>query len=213
MILKAQSLTILRGARIIHDGLSFEVAGGEALLVTGPNGVGKTTLIRTIAGFLSAERGTIVLEGGAEDLDVAQQAHYVGHLTGIKSSLTAVENLDFWGTYLAPGRPYQAQREAIWSALERFQLSSLADIPAGLMSAGQKRRLGLARLLIAERPLWLLDEPTVSLDAASTEALAGLIKAHVDGGGLVMAATHLPLGLANPRTLALVRHSHHDEAA
>ncbi len=141
VILKAHILTILRGQRIIHEGLSFEVASGEALLVTGPNGVGKTTLIRALAGFLKPESGEILLEGGAEDLDVAQQAHYVGHLTGIKASLTATENLEFWSRYLAPARSFEASREMIWDALDRFGCPRCADIPAGLMSAGQKRRL------------------------------------------------------------------------
>lgn len=203
VILEADNLIVARGQRVVLSGLSLKVEGGEALLLTGPNGAGKTTLIRTLAGFLRPESGSIRLEGGDPEREIAEQCHYVGHATGIKASLTAEENLRFWAEYLSGTTAAAERGELIDAALERFGLGALFDVPAGLMSAGQKRRLGLARLVVAKRPVWLLDEPTVSLDAASTAILAELIGEHLAGGGLVVAATHLPLGLEAPRYLRL----------
>ncbi|WP_439544527.1 heme ABC exporter ATP-binding protein CcmA [Hyphomicrobium sp.] len=204
LLLHADNLTVERGTRPVISALSFTAKAGEALLLVGPNGAGKTTLIRTIAGFIRPSSGHVALKGDSEDRDVAQSCHYVGHLTGVKANLTVTQNLAFWGAYLADGaggRDGLADR--VDDALEQFGLSRLADFPAGLLSAGQKRRLGLARLCVAARPIWLLDEPTVSLDTASTELLARLIQAHTAGGGIVIAATHLPLGLEQPRYLRL----------
>ncbi|MEW5963189.1 MAG: heme ABC exporter ATP-binding protein CcmA [Pseudomonadota bacterium] len=199
MQLIADNLTLMRGARTVIDRLSFRAAAGDTLLLTGPNGAGKTTLIRALAGLLRPSAGSIRLDGGAAAIEVAEQAHYVGHLNGIKPSLTVAENLAFWRAYLdGSGNPHD-----VADALDRFGLASLAEIPAGYLSAGQKRRLGLARLLVARRPVWLLDEPTVSLDAASTRLLAEVVDSHVAAGGLVVAATHLPLGLARTTELRL----------
>lgn len=195
----AQDLALSRGARTILDGVSFTVAAGEALLLTGRNGAGKTTLVRALAGFLRPSHGAIRLQGGGEELELAEQSHYVGHLNGIKPALTVEENLTFWADYLEGG----TTSDLVQEAMDRLGLGSLAQIPAGYLSAGQKRRAGLARLLVARRPVWLLDEPTVSLDAAATAVLAGIVNAHVAGGGLVVAATHLPLGLARPKELRL----------
>lgn len=206
LLLHADNLTIERGARTIISGLSFSAQAGTALLVVGPNGAGKTTLIRTVAGFITPSAGTIALKGDGQDRDmtdddVGARCHYVGHLSGIKANLTAAENLAFWANYLGGDR--HTIEERVDNALSRFSLAGLADYPAGLLSAGQKRRLGLARLCLAERPLWLLDEPTVSLDTASAELLARLIGEHLVNGGLVIAATHLPLGLEEPHYLRL----------
>lgn len=202
MFLHADSLTVERGTRTVISDVSFTATAGEALLVVGPNGAGKTTLIRTIAGFIAPSAGSITLKGDTRDRDIAELCHYVGHLTGVKANLTAAENLTFWAMYLGGGdRPAVADR--VDDALDHFGLSKLADYPAGLLSAGQKRRLGLARLSVATRPIWLLDEPTVSLDAASTELLATLIQKHLADGGLLIAATHLPLGLEDPSYLRL----------
>lgn len=182
--------------------LSFAANAGEALLLTGPNGAGKTTLIRTIAGFIPPRSGTVTLKGDVGDRDIAEFCHYVGHLTGVKANLTAAENLAFWAEYLdGSAAPSLAAR--VDDALDAFGLLALAEYPAGLLSAGQKRRLGLARLVVAARPVWLLDEPTVSLDAASTTLLADLIRKHLADGGIVIAATHLPLGLEEPSYLRL----------
>lgn len=204
MQLHIKDLVVVRAGRRILDGLSFGVSAGEALLLTGRNGAGKTTLIRTLAGYLAPLSGTIVLQGLDPDRDLREACHYVGHLDANKSSLTVLENLRFWQAYLGgAGDEPGAARDRLWSALERFEIDLLADIPAGYLSAGQKRRLGLARLLVAERPVWLLDEPTVSLDARSTALLAQVIDDHVAAGGIVVAATHLPLGLGKTSDLRL----------
>jgi heme exporter protein A len=198
MRLVGDKLSSVRGGRTLFADLSFGVAAGEALLVMGPNGAGKTTLLRTIAGLLHPATGRIFMEGGAVDRTLSEQCHYLGHSNAIKTSLTVAENAAFWSRFLGNGSVGQA-------ALETFGLAALSDIPAGYLSAGQKRRLGLARLLLAERPVWLLDEPTASLDGASQEALAGAVNAHLARGGIVVAATHVPLGFIGSRELHLGR--------
>lgn len=203
MLLLADNLTLARGQRVLIRDLSLAAREGEALVIVGPNGAGKTTLIRALAGFIRPEAGRIELQGGDPERDRAEQCHYVGHLTGLKANLTAFENLVFWSDYLATGTPAQPTGARVTAALARLALSHLADIPAGLLSAGQKRRLSLARLLVATRPVWLLDEPTSSLDDASTGLLTGILNEHLSSGGIVVAATHLPLGLAKATTLRL----------
>lgn len=200
--LSADHLSVERGSRTVISDLSFTAKAGEALLVVGPNGAGKTTLIRTIAGFIAPSSGMLTIKGDSSDRDLAELCHYVGHLSGIKANLTAAQNLAFWASYL-DGGAHETIGDRVAEALGLFGLLALADYPAGLLSAGQKRRLGLARLSVAQRPIWLLDEPTVSLDAASTELLARLIGVHLAQGGLVIAATHLPLGIEQPVYLRL----------
>ncbi len=200
MRLAVENLVVDRGARRIVDGLSFAVEAGEALVLVGPNGAGKTTVIRTVAGLIGAAGGTIALEGGDAEKELSAQAHYIGHLNALKPSLTVEENLRFWAAYLGGG---DVDRAAIDEALAAFDLEPLAAIPAGYLSAGQKRRACLARLIATPRPLWLLDEPTVSLDTASVKLLAECVGAHLAGGGLVLAATHIPLGLASERRLEI----------
>ncbi len=202
MHLIVRELEVLRGSRSVLAGVSFDVAGGDALLLTGRNGSGKTTLIRTLAGFIRPQAGLVRLEGGDPEQSLGEQCHYVGHLNGTKASLSVAANLRFWADYLGEGSA-TAREERVAEALARFGLEALADIPVAYLSAGQRRRAGLARLLVAERPIWLLDEPTVTLDAASTALLAELIGAHVAGGGIVIAATHIPLGIAGARYLPL----------
>lgn len=202
MKLLVENLVVARGVRTVIDGLSFEVGSGEALLLTGPNGAGKTTLIRAIGGFLAPLSGRIALAGGDAEKELPEECHYVGHQNGIKATLTVEENLAFWARYLSGGTG-MGDQSRIEAALRHFRLESLAAIPAAYLSAGQKRRAGLARLLVAERPVWLLDEPTVSLDADSTELLAAAVNAHVEGGGIAIAATHLPLGLTHVKHLRL----------
>ena len=195
MQLEAHDLTCIRGGRTVFEKISLQAGSGAGILLTGPNGSGKTSLLRLLAGFISPAKGSVSLAGGAEDMSVGEQCHFVGHLNGVKRTLTVSENLAFWADYLGGGD--------VAAALETFALSALADIPAGLLSAGQSRRLGLARLALAPRPVWLLDEPTVSLDAASQKILAGVVKSHIGGGGIVVASTHAPLGIKFARELRL----------
>jgi heme exporter protein A len=200
--LVAENLVIERGGRVIVGDLSFRVQSGEALVLTGANGAGKTTLLRALAGFLPLAKGAIRVEGGDTDKSLSEQAHTVGHANAVKANLTVGENIRFWSQFLSGSDGAELRTR---KALEAFALDDLEDFPASYLSAGQKRRVGLARLLAAPRPIWLLDEPTVSLDAASTAKLAALINAHTSTGGIAIAATHLPLGLERTRDLRLER--------
>lgn len=204
--LVADQLTLERSGRIIRAGLSFAVGSGEALQVIGPNGAGKTTLLRTIAGFLQPFLGSVSLEGdGDAGQPIAEQCHYIGHLNGLKGALTAVENAHFWAEFMQapPASPPAPDSRALVTVIERVGLAGLADVPAAYLSAGQKRRLALARLLVAPRALWLLDEPTTSLDQAGQELLAAMAREHLAMGRIIVAATHLPLGFAATHTLDL----------
>jgi heme exporter protein A len=186
--LSATGLGCTRGSRPVFHNLAFQVSTGEALALVGPNGSGKSTLLRLVAGLLGASGGEIALQGGAAERTIGEQAHYLGHLDALKSSLTVSENLQFWTSYLggtAPPGP----------ALDSVGLGMLSHLPAAYLSAGQRRRLSLARLIAVQRPIWLLDEPTSALDAAGQERLAELMRAHLGGGGLILAATHGPLGI------------------
>jgi len=196
----AEDLIIDRGSRRIIEGLSFAVKAGEALVLTGANGVGKTTLLRTLAGFIRPFRGSIRLDGGDPERAVGEQAHVVGHTNAVKSSLTVIENATFWNSYLETS---DRSANRVQAALHHFGLDDLAEFPAAYLSAGQKRRLGLSRLLVAHRPLWLLDEPTASLDTASSERLVAAVNTHTAAGGLAVIATHLPLALDRARALDL----------
>jgi heme exporter protein A len=199
--LSVENLAVARGLRLIFSALTFSAATGEALVLVGPNGVGKTTLLRTLAGFLPAYTGSVRLEGGDAEASVGEQCHYVGHLNGVKPALRVAENLKFFAEFLGGSL---AQAEA---AGETLGLGDLGDVPAAYLSAGQKRRLGLARLLCAVRPVWLLDEPAVSLDVTSHEILAGMVAKHLSEGGIVLSVTHTPLGWTTARTMDLGAHA------
>lgn len=199
LTLLADNLTCSRGMRPIFSGLSLRVEAGKALILLGPNGSGKTTLLRALADFLPPDSGQISLEGGDKERERAEQCNYVGHRDGLKTRLTALENLRFYADYLGE----QAAASIIEAALEGFGLAALGPIPTGYLSAGQKRRLALARLLVAKRPVWLLDEPSVSLDTASLHILTDVLAAHLKTGGIAVVATHLPLGLDDAETLHL----------
>jgi heme exporter protein A len=199
MRLRACDLTIERGGRRVVAGLSFEAPEGAALIVTGPNGAGKTTLLRALAGFLPIEAGGFALDGGDDERTIGEQAHYLGHADGVKSALTAGENLAFAAAVLG-GDPSRAAQLA---ALTALGLSHVIDFPARLLSAGQRRRVALARLMVAKRPLWLLDEPTTALDAAAQSALATIMRSHLQDGGILVAASHAPLELDGAQELRL----------
>jgi heme ABC exporter, ATP-binding protein CcmA len=173
-------LSVARGGVPILEGLRFTVPDGRALVLRGPNGAGKTTLLRTIAGLQPALSGRI--EGAGD------RVAYAAHADGLKAALSVRENLAFWARVFAAG--------AIEPALEAFDLVELADRPAATLSAGQKRRLGLARLAVSGRPLWVMDEPTVSLDAASVARFAAAVESHLAAGGSALIATHIDLGLS-----------------
>jgi heme exporter protein A len=189
------NLAAMRGTRIIFQNLSLTAKSGDAYAIIGPNGAGKTTFLRCVAGFLAPAFGSVLVTGGADEQSVGEQCHYIGHLNGIKPALTVLENLTFFAEFLGGNCTEIAQ------VADRFALGELVDIPAAYLSAGQKRRLGLARLLCAERPIWLLDEPAVSLDQASQRILAGIVAAHLAAGGIVVAVTHTPLGWDTVETL------------
>lgn len=184
------------------EDVSFTASAGEVLLLTGANGAGKTTLLRALAGFLPLAGGVIRLSPTDEETPRAERMHSVGHSNAIKTNLSVRENILFWARFLGGSAGADERTER---ALDAFALRDLEEFPASYLSAGQRRRTGLARLLAAPRPVWLLDEPTVSLDAASTGRLARIIDQHAAAGGVVVAATHLPLGLQNTRELRLDR--------
>jgi heme exporter protein A len=192
MTLAAHALACIRGGRLVFADLSFSVQSGHALVLTGPNGAGKSSLLRTIAGLIQPAAGEVVLHGGDSELTPGEQAHYVGHLDPLKPSLTVRENLGFWTQFLNGGRPGAF---TIHEALAATALSDLAELPAGYLSAGQRRRLSLARVLAIPRPIWLLDEPTTALDGSSQERLRRLMREHLTAKGIIIAATHGPLGL------------------
>ncbi len=197
MRLCAVDLACHRGGRDVFSGLGFAVASGEALTITGRNGAGKSSLLRTIIGLARIAHGRIALEGGDPELTVAEQAHYLGHYDALKPSLSVRENLHFWAGFLG------GESADIRPALDAVGLDELADLPAAYLSAGQRRRLSIARLLAVKRPIWLLDEPTSTLDASAQQQLAGLMRAHLDDGGLILAATHAPLDLVGAKELRL----------
>jgi heme exporter protein A len=198
--LVAENLVLERGGRNVVDGLSLRIEGGAALVLTGPNGSGKSTLLRSLAGYLRPASGSVRIIGAGDDREASEVCHFVGHLDGIKTHLTAAENLSFWAAYLGGSADLDDRVEA---ALRLFALEALADIPAGYLSAGQKRRLALARLVAAKRPLWLLDEPTVSLDASSIDVLVAAINGHLATGGMAVIATHVPMALAPVQQIRL----------
>lgn len=197
MRLTGDNLSCRRSGRMVFTGVSFMVAAGEALLVTGRNGAGKSTLLRLLAGLLPVAGGRFGCDGGDPERSVGEQAHYVGHLDTLKPGLSVRDNLAFWSTWFG-GADGQ-----IDSALAALALDSLADLPAAYLSAGQRRRLALARLVAVHRPIWLLDEPTAALDVTAQAALAQLMRDHLSGGGLIVAATHGPIGLDATRELRI----------
>jgi heme exporter protein A len=196
MQLKGDKLACSRGGREVFAGVDFSLSGGEALLVTGRNGAGKSSLLRVIAGLVRLAAGRLTLEGGEGDASIGEQAHYLGHQDAVKPALAVRENLEFWTRYLGDDGEIEP-------ALEAVDLAPLAGLPAAYLSAGQRRRLSIARLVAVKRPIWLLDEPTSALDAPSQTRLAALMRSHLAGGGMIVAAAHGPVGLERARELKL----------
>jgi heme exporter protein B len=196
MTLTGTNLTCVRSGITIFRDIDFTVGTGEALLVTGPNGAGKTTLLRLIAGLIRPAHGSLTLAGGDPDALPGEEAHYLAHQDALKPSLTVAENLAFWAGFLGG-------HEKLDAPLAAVGLDALADMPAAYLSAGQRRRLSLARLITVHRPLWLLDEPAAALDSAGQTLLARLMREHLARGGMIVAATHGPLGLDDAKELRL----------
>ena len=184
----AIGLGCVRGFRNVFSDLNLQLSSGDALALTGPNGAGKSSLLRLLAGLLRPSAGRVALEGDTDERTIAERAHYLGHLDAFKTALTVGENIEFWIHYL--GGEHDAA-----PALAAVGLESLEHLPAAYLSAGQRRRLSLARLIAVSRPLWLLDEPASALDSGGQEMLAGLMRTHLARGGMIVAATHGPLGV------------------
>ena len=191
--LTAENLACARGDKKLFDGLNFRVTAGQALAVEGANGAGKTSLLRMIAGFLAPAAGRILVKAAAGESDDAEErgksVGWLGHQDGLKPQLSVREQLDFFASLYG--------NKADSAVLEQVGLARQADLPCRYLSAGQKRRLGLARLLASKRPLWLLDEPFAALDASGQQLIAHLMARHCGAGGIIIAATHEPLGLGN----------------
>lgn len=195
--LSASGLIVERGERVILSGISLNLSAGDALVVTGPNGAGKSTLLRTLAGLLPAASGTIAFKGGDPEARLAEHVHLLGHSEGTKGSLTVLENLSFWTQALG------GTVEKLGEALNAVGLSHIADLPASVLSAGQKRRLAMARLVSVGRPIWLLDEPATALDTDGVARLGDLVRDHRKSGGIVIAATHTDLGWPKLKRMVL----------
>ncbi|TQF34010.1 heme ABC exporter ATP-binding protein CcmA [Bradyrhizobium sp. UNPA324] len=189
MQLSGHAVACVRGGRQVFAGLDFAAVSGEAVAVVGRNGSGKTSLLRLIAGLLVPAGGKIALSGGDTELTLPEQCHYLGHRDALKPALSVAENLTFWAEFLGGERFDFAESLAI------VGLAHATHLPAGFLSAGQRRRLSLARLLTVRRPVWLLDEPTNALDVTGQDMFGGLMREHLSRGGMIVAATHAPLGI------------------
>ncbi|OBQ63419.1 heme ABC exporter ATP-binding protein CcmA [Mesorhizobium erdmanii] len=198
MRLIAENLGGERGGETVFSGTGFALEDGQALVVTGPNGSGKSTLLRIIAGLLPKAEGQLRIEGGGDDFpSIAAACHYLGHQNAMKPALSVAENLRFWRDFNGGGDA------SVEDALETVGLAGIGHLPFGYLSTGQRRRAAIAKLLVSPRPLWLLDEPTAGLDKASEGRFSGLMGKHCAGGGMIVAATHLPLGLEGAKELRM----------
>lgn len=203
MLLTAENLSVKRGEDFIFMNVSLMLTDGEAMLLTGRNGSGKSTLLRVLAGLLYPESGTVKIagEGVEPGTRAAEACHYLGHRNAMKTELTVSENLRFWKEFL--GDFMGGSSLSIEEASEAVGLSGITHLPFGYLSAGQQRRFAMAKLLVAWRPIWILDEPTAALDASADKMFTGLVETHLSRGGIVIAATHQPLGLNNAKELQM----------
>lgn len=203
MRLMVEALCARRGEDLIFKDISFTLEGGESLVLTGRNGSGKSTLLRAVAGLLRPESGRVTWQSEAADpqMRAAEACHYLGHRNAMKAELSVSENLGFWKNFIGdfPGGHGMSVDEAAKSV----GLGDIAHLPFGYLSAGQQRRMAFAKLLVAWKPVWILDEPTAALDVSAESVFTTLIKTHLSQGGIVLAATHQPLGLENARELKM----------
>ena len=204
MRLSAENLSARRGEDFIFEDVSFALDAGEAMILTGRNGSGKSTLLRVLAGLLRPERGRVDFNvvGNREGRPAREASHYLGHRNAMKQELTVSENLVFWKEFLGD---FQGGRgTAVDDADRAVGLEGITHLPFGYLSAGQQRRFAMAKLLVAYRPVWILDEPTAALDASADRMFAGLVHDHLAAGGIAIAATHQPLGLEAARELKMI---------
>lgn len=203
MHLTAENLGVRRGEDFIFMNISFKLSDGEALVLAGRNGSGKSTLLRTVAGLLRPERGQVKIAGEVIEAEMrpSEACHYLGHRNAMKTELTVSENLRFWKDFL--GDFHGAAGVAIDEAAESVGLARITHLPFGYLSAGQQRRFAMAKLLVAWRPVWILDEPTAALDRAADDMFTDLVKGHLAKGGIVLAATHQPLGLEKAQEIQM----------
>jgi len=206
---RAHELAGKRGNTLLFTGINFVVMSGEGLTITGSNGVGKSTLLRILAGLLPAQAGQFTLEtANGTSLSISDEVHYLGHRNGMKRELTVYENLSFWKKFQAGDEDDGLE---IDEAIARVELDGIAHLPFEYLSAGQQRRIALARLLVAARPLWLLDEPTAALDKRSERLFGDIASQHLGEGGMLIAATHLPLEIPNITTIEITPAGHSDD--
>lgn len=207
----ANNIAVDRGARRIVQDVSFELANGEALIVTGENGSGKSTLLRALAGLLPLAGGgmhfDLISEGADDPMMIREHIHYLGHQNAMKAALTVRENLSFWQNFTTGGDNDEGEGASIEEALDIVELPQTIDLPFGYLSTGMKRRVAIAKLLVSERPVWIVDEPTAGLDAKSSRMFTELCQDHCAAGGILIAATHLPLGIEGARELVVERSS------
>ena len=201
MRFEAQALSARRGEDLLFRDISFVLEDGEALIVTGPNGSGKSTLLRVLAGLLPQEEGAVRFVDGGEERPAREACHYLGHRNAMKRELTVEENLTFWAEFMA--KEGAAPGMDIDEAAEAVGLSGITHLPFGYLSAGQQRRMAMAKLLVAHRPVWILDEPTAALDVKADQMFAGLCQTHLAAGGMLVAATHQPLGIESVKSLVM----------
>ena len=210
MRLRAERLGARRGEDLLFSDISFDLGSGDALVLTGRNGSGKSTLLRVVAGLLPTEAGRVLWTGKDETVRAGEACHYLGHRNAMKAELTVRENLVFWKSFL--GDLEGGAGMSVVEAADRVGLGGIAHLPFGYQSAGQQRRMAFAKLLVAYRPVWILDEPTAALDTRAEQTFTDLIKQHLAAGGMLLAATHQPLGLENARELRMTGFSDLPEA-